>query len=443
MFRMTIEDVVFFPLFLLLIILIATLLKPAMTNPISRRYYYPALGVKLLGAIALGLIYQFYYGGGDTFNFFHDSYYIWQAFLDNPAKGLSIIFKGAGPEDADTYRYLQNTYFVIDSHTFFVIRLGALFGIFTLHHYSAIALCFAFVSFTGIWAMYRTFFVMYPMLHRPLAVACFFLPSVFFWGSGYMKDTITLGALGWAFYSFYWGVVRQKKMVRHLIIFVIAVWFIYRIKIYILLCFLPSLILWVFLRFRNRMRPGVLRALVVPLLLLLATPIAYVVVSEITEGTRYSIESLASTTQTTAEWLYYVSTVESGSAYSLGEFDGTWQSVISKFPAAVWVALFRPYLWEVRNPVMLLASLEATAFLFLTFRLLWQMRNKLITLTRYLFEEPLIMMCLVFAISFSFGVGVNSYNFGTLVRYKIPMMPFYVSGLYILRYHANKRTTLI
>jgi hypothetical protein len=52
-------------------------------------------------------------------------------------------------------------------------------------------------------------------------------------------------------------------------------------------------------------------------------------------------------------------------------------------------------------------------------------------------------MCLVFAISFSFGVGVNSYNFGTLVRYKIPMMPFYVSGLYILRYYANKRTTLI
>ncbi len=443
MFRMTIEDIVFFPFFLLLILLLAFLLKPAVTNPISRRYYFPALGVKLLGAIALGLIYQFYYGGGDTFNFFHDSYFIWKAFIDNPMKGLFIIFSGPDFEDADTYLYLRNTYFAIDPNTFFVIRLGALFGIFTLHHYSAIALCFAFVSFTGVWAMYRTFFVMYPMLHRPLAVACFFLPSVFFWGSGYMKDTITLGALGWAFYSFYWGVVRQKKMVRHLIIFVIAVWFIYRIKIYILLCFLPSLILWVFLRFRNRMRPGVLRALVVPLLLLLATPIAYVVVSEITEGTRYSIESLASTTQITAEWLYYVSTMESGSAYSLGEFDGTWQSVISKFPAAVWVSLFRPYLWEVRNPVMLLASLEATAFFFLTFRLLWQMRNKLITLTRYLFEEPLIMMSLVFAISFSFGVGVNSYNFGTLVRYKIPMMPFYVSGLYILRYHANKRTTLI
>jgi hypothetical protein len=39
---------------------------------------------------------------------------------------------------------------------------------------------------------------------------------------------------------------------------------------------------------------------------------------------------------------------------------------------------------------------------------------------------------LVFSIIFAFSVGFTSYNFGTLVRYKIPLMPFYYIALFIL-----------
>jgi hypothetical protein len=33
---------------------------------------------------------------------------------------------------------------------------------------------------------------------------------------------------------------------------------------------------------------------------------------------------------------------------------------------------------------------------------------------------------------FAFSVGFTSYNFGSLVRYKIPLMPFYYIALFIL-----------
>jgi hypothetical protein len=39
---------------------------------------------------------------------------------------------------------------------------------------------------------------------------------------------------------------------------------------------------------------------------------------------------------------------------------------------------------------------------------------------------------------FAFAVGFTSYNFGALVRYKIPMMPFYYIALFILTDKDNK-----
>ena len=35
-----------------------------------RPYYIPALTVKIFGAIFIGMLYQYYYGGGDTFNYY-------------------------------------------------------------------------------------------------------------------------------------------------------------------------------------------------------------------------------------------------------------------------------------------------------------------------------------------------------------------------------------
>jgi hypothetical protein len=48
-------------------------------------------------------------------------------------------------------------------------------------------------------------------------------------------------------------------------------------------------------------------------------------------------------------------------------------------------------------------------------------------------------MSFVFSLIFAASVGITSANFGTLVRYKIPLIPFYLSGLYILQSIANER----
>jgi hypothetical protein len=121
----------------------------------------------------------------------------------------------------------------------------------------------------------------------------------------------------------------------------------------------------------------------------------------------------------------------------LGELDGTVGSVLRLAPAAVIVSLFRPFLWEVNNPLMLFSSLESLLNLLLTIYLIIKLRLKFF---RYL-QIPEVFFCLTFALIFAFGVGVSSYNFGTLARYKIPLYPFYLIGMGLI-YYAWKKETL-
>jgi hypothetical protein len=47
--------------------------------------------------------------------------------------------------------------------------------------------------------------------------------------------------------------------------------------------------------------------------------------------------------------------------------------------------------------------------------------------------NPDVFFALIFALTFAFAVGVSTFNFGTLARYKIPMLPFFVLALILIQ----------
>jgi hypothetical protein len=53
-------------------------------------------------------------------------------------------------------------------------------------------------------------------------------------------------------------------------------------------------------------------------------------------------------------------------------------------------------------------------------------------------RDPVVLYCLLFAILFALFVGATTANFGTLVRYKIPCMPFFIVALFIIQDKTNK-----
>jgi hypothetical protein len=433
------RDLIVTPLFLLLIFGVAYVVRPYVTDEVNRKYFLPALSVKLLGALAVGFLYQFYYGGGDTFMYHtYGSRLIWQAFSDSPMAGLKLLFTD-GKDFEGIYQYSSAIYFFHDPRSYAVIRLAAVFDLITFSTYSATACLFAVLSFIGAWQFYLTFYKQYPHLNRRLAVAAFFIPSVFFWGSGVLKDSVTLAFLGIATFQLYKIFVEGKFRILNFLILAVSLYVIFVIKIFILQAFLPAVILWLGSRNIHLIRSGFLRILVLPFMMGLLLISSYFTVVKVGEDDdRYSVSKIAQTAKVTAYDIRYQTGRDAGSGYSLGDLDGTFGSMARLAPQAINVALFRPYVWEVRNPLMFISALESLIlFLFVLYVLVKKGRHVLPA-----FTEPDIIFSMTFAISFAFAVGIATYNFGTLARYKIPLLPFFLTGLILILDYSNRERKL-
>ncbi len=432
---MELKDLIITPLYFLLIIIAAYWMRPLVTDSVTRQYFYPALILRLIGAIMLGVIYQFYYHGGDTFNFHsHGSRHLWSALIDSPVSGIKLFFaNGEIPEG--TFAYASKIYFIRDPASYTVIQIATFFDLLTFSTYSATALLFAVFSFIGAWMFFLTFYRLYPGLHRQFAIASFFIPSVFFWGSGILKDTIVIACLGCATYFIYELFIMRRFSISRPIFLFMTLFIIYGVKKFVLQAFLPAVLVWIMAENFSLTRSVVLKIMLMPFLVAIMTVSAYFAVVKVGENDKkYSLTRIAETARVTAYDIRYWTGRDAGSGYSLGELDGTFGSILRLSPAAINVALYRPYLWEVRNPLMAIAAIESVCLLVATFLILYKVKFKLFrSLT-----NPDVLFCLIFSLTYALAVGVSTFNFGSLARYKIPLMPFFVVALVIM-YHEGKK----
>jgi len=430
---MSFIDLLIVPVYLLFMLGIVYMTKSSLTNNETSKYFIPAFLVKILGAISLGLIYYFYYGGGDTVNYYRESQKIYKAILDEPSIGFRLaLFTETGDITVDSGKYTGRIYWYLagDSATFFVIRVTSILSIISFGFYSAISMFFALFSFFGTWRLYQTMCHVYPNLKKQMSYAVLFVPSVFFWGSGLMKDTLTFGAMGFFVYNFYFLFIAKKFSLMGIVSLILNAFLIYKIKDYILICLVPSMMIWLFYGNLQRIKNKFLRTVVAPFLMVLGIGAALYVSSALTSNSkRYNAEEIAKTSRETAEWLSYSSKKDEGSGYELSEiFDGSMGSLVRVAPQAFVVTFFRPFLWEARNPVMMLSALESLFILFLFIRTLVK-RPKL---------DAYVAFAFVFSTIFGIAIGMSTYNFGSLVRYKIPALVYFLTALVVLNYDKSK-----
>jgi len=429
------KDLIVTPIILLIVYFLAYIARDKFTDKNTRGYFIPALTVKIIGALALGFLYQFYYDGGDTFNLFHrDSRLIWEALMKSPVDGLKILLLGSNSL-LETYEYSSRMISIDDLPSLSVVRIAGFFSLFTGNAYSANAILFACFSFVGSWALFQVFYRRFLANHFLLAISVLFVPSVAIWGSGILKDTITLGALGFATYAVDKVFLQKESVIPNGVLLIIALLMIFYIKKYILLCFVPAAIIWLYLANLSAIKSIAIKLLTAPMAIAMVIAGSYFAVLKIGEGDRrYALENLAQTAQITAYDIRYWTGREAGSGYTLGELDGTYSSLIRLAPKAVNVSLFRPFLWEVNNVLMLFSSLESSFILIFT---LWLFLQLFPTNFKFLLR-PEVLFCLVFSITFAFAVGVSTFNFGSLARYKIPLIPFYLVALTTLHHYVKR-----
>jgi hypothetical protein len=436
------RDFIVTPVILFIVYAVAYMVRPHVTDEVSRKYFFPALTVRIVGAIAVGLIYQFYYSGGDTFNYHtHGSRHIWEAFMKSPADGFALLTSN-GEYKPGIWKTAEKIWFWRDPSSFFVIKVATIFDLFTFSTYSATAVLFAVFSFTGAWMFFKTFYRKYPTLHAWIAFSVLFIPTVVFWGSGIFKDSITLACLGIGCHAFDVIFIRYRLKVSSILLLLFTFWMIFSIKKYILLIFLPALLVWGFAQNVWFIRSAVVRILITPVVGVTVLLLIYFAVPLVSQDdVRYNISSISQTAKVTAYDIRYGwgARTGEGSGYTLGELDGSWESMLRLAPNAINVSLFRPYIWEIKNSLMLLSGIEALMIFCCTLFVLFRIRMKIFRLSL----KPDILFCLVFSLTFAFAVGISTYNFGTLSRYKIPMIPYFMLALGLLHHYWKSERKVV
>ncbi len=440
LYKVDVLDFVWTLITLFIITAVAYFIKFKNRNKIEYKYFIAGYWAKMGGGIAFALIYTYYYNQiGDTFFYFWSAQVISDALVSDPIIGMKILFQSVNVDDPDTHYYTQQFFsYVRGNDTFLVLKITAVLLLLGPKSYFSATLFFSFFSFLGIWKFFIVLASKYPALLKQMAIATLFIPSVFFWGSGILKDSIVMGALGFLLYSIFNMVEKKNFKIKTLIIFAISFYVIFTIKAYIIVSFIPASALWIVLTYKNHIKNKVLKFVVAPFIIILALGGAFATFYYLGNSSgQYSLDNFLNTSSVLQSNHYSAlsdNETASGtrSGYTLGEFEPTLLGVLSKFPAAVNVTLFRPYLWEVKSPVMVFSALESIYFLL--FVIINFFRIGLTNIFRSTIQDPFILMSLLFAILFAFAVGFTSYNFGALVRYKIPCIPFFVSALYIMKY---------
>jgi hypothetical protein len=405
------------------------------------KYFLPGLTVKFIGGISFAFIYVYYFLAGDTLGYFMDAQGLMDVFSHRPDLLLDIMATPAMETGTEASFHLSHLYYYnIADSSWNMVKISTMLIYLGLNNYYGVTVICAFLSFLGIWKLFLTFRELYPNIERKMAIATLFVPSVFFWGSGLLKDTIVIGALGvlvYGLYSFYKNPFNLKAILNLLLGFVLLL----LVKKYVLAAILPSALLWYVFAHKEKIKNNMLKIFLWPFFLIASIGLVIGLVITLNQYfEEYNVEDALGRAKVIQVNHYSAdgSVEGTGSGYSLGDYEQSAAGVLKVIPAAINVTLFRPYLWEIKNPVMLLAAIESFSILIFTLYLMFVKINFFKAL-KLIINQPFLFLCLSFSLLFAFSVGFTSYNFGALVRYKIPCIPFFLGFLFMLEHEISKK----
>lgn len=431
-------DFLLLPLYLFIIYQLAKNFQSRkIVNNSAYSYYLKGLFMKIGGGIFLVLIYTVYYKGGDTTAYFESAVILNKLRQVNFSVYLEIMMNNLNKQ---TFSYFTSEtawpQYFFDKQSFTVVRVANIVNYLGFDSYLLTTVVLAALTYNGIWRLFLLFTELYPKYVKQLSYSILYIPSVLFWGSGILKDTLTLMGACWFTFSFYKVFIKREKIVVNLVTMVLSAWLILQMKPYIFIALVPGALIWFSFDKIQSINNSLVKFFIAPVLIATILGIGTLALSSISDsfGQYSSVEKIvdkAIVTQKDLKMEY-----NKGNTFDIGEFDGSAGSIGRKFPIATFAGLFFPQLWHVKNPVMLLAAIENTVILVLTLLLLFKVGPRVVY--NQVKKEPLLTFSLVFSIFFAFSVGLTTANFGALVRYKIPAVPFYLSTILIL-YQRNKQ----
>lgn len=399
---------------------------------VDKRIFVTSLWVKLFSSLVFCYIYMFYYTeGGDTFVYFDNAIPYINLLFEKPRYFFINYFGANDFEHYHNFDYVTgypSFYYFSDEKVMTVVKIMVPIVLISFKSYIATTLLLSFLSFFPLWKFYKTLCRRYPTIKRSLKWVLF-IPSAVFWGSGILKDTFTFMALLFIINRLLSISEGRKNLIGNILVILIGVIAIISIKPYIFLGLLPASVLLLSISRIGRIKKTIYKLILTPIIITVSVllGVLFWTLSSDFLGIYADIDSIAQKAHVSYEDLkrdYY-----EGNSFDLGEYDPTLEGMLSKFPEAVVAGLYRPFIWESANVVMILSGIENLILLILT---VYAFVKVGIKLPYVILKDSFLTFCLFFTIIMGFSIAISTTNFGALVRFKIPLLPFFFCLLILL-----------
>ncbi|MFO7978762.1 MAG: hypothetical protein R6U64_08895 [Bacteroidales bacterium] len=373
--------------------------------------------IKVLTGQAYALIYTHYYDPqtADIHRFFRDGKVLFSALKDNPLDYLRMLTGiGAGAEHLQPYYTTMNDWFrpwlsPVYNDNRIMIRFNAFMQLFSMGILQVHVVMANFISLAGFVALYK-FAIRYldPLKDKWLIPGLFLMPSVLFWSSGVIKETLLFPAMGFFLLATDRIIDKENRQPALWLIMFAMLGLLLLLKAYTLFLLLPC-----YLAFRLALKqPPRLRWMAFPAVILVYVLLILVAGQVFPQ---YNLIGMMAAKQT--EFMLFSLSVNVGSLIHEVYLQPTFTSIVSYLPRGLANTLFYPHLLDADSPVTMMAAAENILIFIVLAATLWHtFRNKNI--------HPLVWMGLwLTLITFTF-VGTITQVSGGLVRYKIPALPF-------------------
>jgi hypothetical protein len=368
------------------------------------RWYWPALGVKILAGLAVGYLYVIHHGAGDPINFSRDATYLASVAREDPSRYLQFLWSG----------YLLEGLANDQPRSIFMVKILSLIYLITWDNFWIASAYISFFSFVGAWFLVRVITTHW-QVSFPAVIAFLFWPSIVFWTSGILKEAIATPCL--CIMVGCMLIIRNNpRRIYAWLGFILASWLGWKLKYYNVGVFLAA---------------GLTALIVHYMISVLQIVNRYgqaflwlVVFGVLTGGVTFLHPNFdLHTLPEVIAYNYQLSLKMSGRS-GVMEFPGleaTWASVAAHAPSALFSGLFRPFVWEAASLMAMAGAMEnLVLFVMVIWAVLHFVRNPGCS-------EPMLFMAAAVAIMI-LGVilPLSTPNFGTLSRYRVGYLSLFV-----------------
>ncbi len=412
-----------------------------MTDPLLSKYLIQAYWFRVVCSFALSIFALYISGSDATGIFFPEGQFIYKQILAHPSKIDFFINTWNENADLSAFDEINVSYFF--GANYIVVKGIVFLSFFSFGNFITTSFLFSLFAFEGTWQLFKFFNELNPSIKKYTAICFLFIPTYIFWTSGIVKEVFSIFCLGFITTLVYKVSKSFITIFIYLPIIVCYTLLIYNVKGYTIVTYGPLLIYFLIgLKIaKSNLNKGTKYLFRFVFVMVFIAAAAYLMAPGSESLNQFQLDAVTQTLESQQTQFLKLAD-ESTSSFSLGvQFDPSPVGLLKAFPFAITATFFRPFIWEAKKLVSLISALESFLFLIATIYVI--VKCGLFFFFKKCLQDPMIRFCFWFAIVFGFFCGISTLNFGSLVRYKLPCIPFFAYALVLIYLAKTKKSNVL